>query len=105
MQSDATDPKLCILNIYPANFVIANDKRSLIGVSLLEAKRCIARSWKPTVCGVPEWLNGVTFSLALVKISYFTKNKIDRFWSIWKVFYNFLENGSIQNDGGSGELI
>ena len=67
---------------------------------LLEAKRCIARSWKkPTVCGVSEWLNGVTSYLALEKISYFTKNRIDRFWSICKVFYNFLENEGIRNDG------
>lgn len=100
-----TDPKLCILNIYPANFVITNDKKSLIDMCLLEAKRCIARSWKKTtVCSVLEWLNGVTFYMALEKISYFTKNKIDRFWkSIWKVFYNFLENGNIRSDGGSGE--
>lgn len=74
-----TDPKLCILNIYPANFVITNDKKSLIDMCLLEAKRCIARSWKKTtVCSVLEWLNGVTFYMALEKISYFTKNKIDR---------------------------
>lgn len=86
------------LNINPANFVI-------IDMCLLEAKRCIARSWKKTtVCSVLEWLNGVTFYMALEKISYFTKNKIDRFWkSIWKVFYNFLENGNIRSDGGSGE--
>ena len=80
-------------------------KKSLIGMCLLEAKRCIARSWKkPTVCGVSEWLNWVTSYLALEKISYFTKNRIDRFWSIWKVFHNFLENEGIQSDGGSDDL-
>ena len=59
-----------------------------------------------TNCGVSEWLNGVTSYLALEKISYFTKNSIDRFWSIWRgFFYNFLENESTQSDGGSDELI
>ena len=102
-----TDPKLCILNIYPVHFVITNDEKPLISMCLLEAKRCNARSWKkPTVCGVSEWLNGVTSYLALEKISYFTKNSIDRFWSIWRgFFYNFLENESTQSDGGSDELI
>ena len=34
---------------------------------------------KTTVCVVSEWLNRVTFYLALEKISYFTKNKIGVF--------------------------
>ena len=67
-----SDPKLCILNIYPDNLVITKDNKSLIGMCLLEAKRCIARSWKkPTVCGVSEWLNRMTSYLALEKIILF----------------------------------
>jgi len=34
----------------------------------------------------------MTSHLALEKITYFLKNKPDIFWSIWKVFYNFLES-------------
>ena len=84
---------------------MTEDKKSLIAMCLLEAKRCIARSWKkPTVCGVSEWLNGMTSYLALEKISYFTKNRIDSFWSIWKAFYNFLENEGIRSEGGSDEV-
>ena len=53
------------------------DEKPLSSMCLLEAKRCIARSWKKTtVCGVSEWLNGVTSSLALEKISYFTKTRL-----------------------------
>ncbi len=34
----------------------------------------------------------MTSCLALEKITYFLKNKLHVFWSIWKVFYDFLES-------------
>ena len=58
--------------------------------------RCIAWSWKGvTVEGISQWLRGMVLNVALEKISYFAKNKIDKFWSIWKIFYDYLEQNNI----------
>ena len=54
-----------------------------------------------TPCGTSQWLRGMTFYLALEKISYTTKNKLDKFWKIWSVFFNFFENNSMDVDGWS----
>lgn len=40
------DPKLCVFNVYPNNFVMTADIRALLMIGLLEAKQCIARCWK-----------------------------------------------------------
>lgn len=94
------NPKMCILNIYPEDFVIPNNLRSLLNVSFLEAKRCIALSWKKeSLCGISQWTTQMTFYFALEKISYFTKNKLDKFWVVWSVFYTWLCQNDIQIDG------
>uniref|UniRef100_A0A3B4A6P1 Reverse transcriptase domain-containing protein n=1 Tax=Periophthalmus magnuspinnatus TaxID=409849 RepID=A0A3B4A6P1_9GOBI len=47
-------------------------------INIPEVKRCIATSWKPDIpCSASQWLKGMTFCLALEKISYSTKNKLD----------------------------
>ena len=80
-------PKLCLLNLYPDSFTTSNKVRFLMNICFLEAKRCIACSWKSdTPYGTSQWLRGMTFYLALEKISYTTKNKLDKFWKIWSIF-------------------
>ena len=60
----------------------------MINICLIEAKRCIARSWKnQSTGGISQWLKGMSFNFALEKISYFTKNKLDKFWKIWHIFF------------------
>jgi len=87
------DPKLCILHVCPLNFKITKHERLLLILCLLEAKCVIASTWKKEERpGVSQWIKGMTSHLALEKITYFLKNKPDIFWSIWKVFYNFLES-------------
>lgn len=98
-------PKICILNIYPDDFVISNNVRSLLNICLLEAKRCIARSWKnQSIGGISQWLKGMSLNVALEKISYFAKNKLDKFWEIWHIFYNYLEQNEIQIDAWTNKL-
>ena len=93
-------PKLCLLNLYPENFTTSKKVRSLLNICFLEAKRCIALSWKSdTPCATSQWLRGMTSYLALEKISYTTKNRLDKFWEIWNIFYNFLENNNMDVDG------
>ena len=93
-------PKLCLLNIYPEDFTTSKKIRSLLNICFLEAKRCIALSWKSdTPCATSQWLKGMTSYLALEKISYTTKNRLDKFWEVWNIFYNFLENNNMDVDG------
>ncbi|CAI5697250.1 unnamed protein product [Oreochromis niloticus] len=88
--------KICILNIYPNNFVPAANNRALLTIGLLEAKRCIAMCWKnQKICGLSQWLNGLTSILTMEKITYALRNKLDKFWAIWSKFYNFLENCNV----------
>ena len=90
------DPKLCILGIPPDNFVTSKCENSLLDICLLEARRCIARSWKEvTVEGISQWLRGMVLKVAVEKMCYFAKNKIDKFWSTWKIFYDYLEQNNI----------
>lgn len=81
------DPRLCILNVYPKNFVPAVIIRVFLELGLLEAKRCIARCWKEQeMCGLSQWLNGLTSTLTLEKITYTSRNKLCKFWDIWSTF-------------------
>ena len=90
------DPKLCILNILPDNLVISKCEQSLLIICLLEAKRCIARAWKNvSMQGTSEWLNAMVSNVALERISYFTKNKMNTFWKIWGIFYDYLKRNNI----------
>lgn len=57
------NPTLCILNVYPDNFVTSHNVR-LPAYILPEAKGCIAFSWrKQTTCGISQWLRAMTFYL------------------------------------------
>ncbi len=98
-------PKLCLLNIYPDDFVTSKNEKSLLNICFLEAKRCIACSWKKEKpCTTSQWLTGMSFYFALEKISYTSKNKLNNFWKIWKFFGDFLEKNDIEVDGWNDEL-
>lgn len=85
------DPTLCILNVYPNNFVPAVNIRALLTIGLLKAKRCTAKCWKVTkICELSQWLNGLRSILTLEKITHALRNKLDNFWAVWSKFYNFL---------------
>ena len=45
--------------------------------------------------------NYFLLSRALEKLSYTTKNRLDKFWKIWSVFFNFPENNNMDVDGWS----
>lgn len=93
------NPKMCILNIYPEDFVISKNLRFLLNVCFLEPERCIASSWKKdTLCGISQWIKGITSYFALKKISSFSKNKLDKFWVILDVFFSWLVQRHIQLD-------
>lgn len=98
-------PKLCLLNVYQDNFVTSKNEKSLLNICFLEAKRCIACSWKrDKPCTTSQWLRGMSFYLALEKISYTAKNKLDKFWNVWKVYCNSLEKKDIEVDDWNDEL-
>lgn len=43
-------------------------------------------------------MRGMTFYLALKKTSYTIKTKLDQFWKLWNMFYNFLKNNNMSAD-------
>lgn len=68
------DPKLCILNINPHDFVTSKNVRFLLNACFVDAKRCVAHTWKePSTCGLSQRLKGMTFYLALERIRVFLK--------------------------------
>ena len=93
-------PKLCLLHIYPEDFTPSNDVQRLLNICFLEAKRCLAKEWKTEAsCVLAQWLKGMCFYFALERISYTTKGKLDKFWKIWYIFSDFLENNNIEVEG------
>ena len=93
-------PKLCLLHIYPEDFTPSNDVQRLLNICFLEAKRCLAKEWKTEAsCVLAQWLKGMCFYFALERISYTTKGKLDKFWKIWYIFRDFLENNNIEVEG------
>lgn len=82
--------------ITPDGFNASQKVRSLLNICFLEAKRCIASSWNSdTPCTTSQWLKGMTFYMVLEKISNTAKNRLDKFWKIWDIFYIFLERNDM----------
>lgn len=92
------EPKLCLLHIYPKEFVASVKKRKLIDFCLLQAKRVIALKWKDVQSPVPAlWLKEMSSHLALEKLTYILKGKTEEFKDIWTPFLHFMDTLSIDS--------
>ena len=90
-------PKLCILNIYPANCSLSNRQRKMVDLCLLQARRSIGLCWKNDGCpSLGHWLKNLTSSLALEKLAYIVRKKASQFYDIWEMFWEFVKNGDIE---------
>ena len=78
------DAKMILLHLYPKNLKLNSQQRKFIDFAILQAKRVIA-SWKrsdPPVIGA--WIKAMVWPcMALEKITYFIKNKLDVYEEIW----------------------
>lgn len=94
-------PKLCIFGIYPDHCTLSCNERKMVDLCLLQAKRCIALCWKNVVCpSFNHWLNNLTSSLVLEKLTYIVRKRASEFYNIWKIFLDLLRNGDIEEAVG-----
>lgn len=72
--------KMCLLHIDPEDFPANTKKRKLINFCLLQAKRVIALTWKDTQRpGSRQWVKEMSCSLALEKLTYIVRGKVEDF--------------------------
>lgn len=87
------DAKLCILGIYPDDFAPGRKAAPMIDLPLLQARRVIALRWKSLDSPTPGmWLWELASCLALEKLTYVAKGKLNKFTEIWDTFMQFLES-------------
>lgn len=91
------EAKICLLHIYPENFSVTVKKRKLINFCLLQAKRVIALKWKemqgPTL---GQWITELSSNLALEKLTYMARGKVEDFNKMWSSFLTFMNNLNVQ---------
>ena len=99
------EAKICLLHIYPENFPVTVKKRKLINFCLLQAKRVIALKWKeiqrPTV---GQWITEMSSNLALEKLTYMARGKVEDFNKTWSSFLTFMNNLNVQPRTGQDLL-
>ncbi len=84
-------PKFCMLGIYPSEFINKKSDHTLIDLCLLQAKRAIAIGWenvnKPSI---NQYIQDLSTCVAMEKLTYITKRKLEVFDNIWGSFMEFL---------------
>lgn len=72
------DAKMILLHLYPQNLKLTLCQMKFLDFSVLQAKRLISRHWKqvePPTMGA--WVNSLAERMAMERITYFLKNKLD----------------------------
>lgn len=84
--------KLCVLGIYPEDFVVTLQQSLLIDFGLLQARRIIALLWKNMdTPSIGMWTKELTACLALERLTYIVKKKDKNFARLWSPYIDFLE--------------
>ena len=98
--------KICLLHIYPENFPLTVKQCKLIIFCLLQAKRVIAFKWKeiqrPTL---GQWITELSSNLALEKLTYVARGKLEDFNKMWSSFLTFVNNLNVQPRTGQDLLL
>ncbi len=77
-------PEIFILGIIPENIAHYGSIRKLVDTGILQAKRLIALYWKKVEKpSIIQWINSMSFCLAMEKITYMLKGKLSSFENIW----------------------
>lgn len=86
-------PRFFILGLVPSELGMSEANKKIIILCSLQAKHCIAISWKsPEPPTVEYWLRSLSNTLAMEKLTYATKGKIQSFFKLWGQFIEFLES-------------
>lgn len=84
--------KICVLGIYPNNFVVNSKKATLIDFGLLQARRMIALSWKKMdVPSIHTWIKEMASCIVLERLTYIIRGKAAEFENVWKPLIEFLK--------------
>ena len=83
---------LCILGIYPKDFVVNKKKATLIDFGLLQARRTIALFWKKVdVPPIKLWILEMASCVALERLTYITRGRAEEFEDIWRPLEEFIK--------------
>lgn len=91
-------PEIFVLGIIPENIIDHGSTRKLVDISILQAKRLISLYWKKVEKpSIVQWINNMSFCLAMEKITYILKGKTSLFEKIWTPFISFISNSNFGN--------
>uniref|UniRef100_A0A3B3YM34 Reverse transcriptase domain-containing protein n=1 Tax=Poecilia mexicana TaxID=48701 RepID=A0A3B3YM34_9TELE len=86
------DSKLCLLHIFPDGFKGPTKRQKLVTFCLLQAKHLIALKWRNTERPkINEWIKLLSNNLAMEKLTYLTKGKLEDFKDIWFPFLHLVK--------------
>lgn len=91
------EAKMCILGIYPQNFIINSKQATLIDFGLLQARRMIALYWrKLDIPSIHVWVKEMASCIVMEKLTYITRGKAEEFKTVWKPLMEFLSRQGAQ---------
>ena len=85
-------PKLFIFGLFPTDLILSSAKKKMIYMCSLQAKHSIAISWKSMEApSANVWFRSLSNTLAMEKLTYAKRGKLQSFYKIWGQFTDFLE--------------
>lgn len=86
--------KLCVLGIYPLNFIQRQKQTMLLNFGLLQARRVIALNWKSADApSMKQWIKELSECLGLERLTYIAKGKQKQFVHLWEPYMSIVESG------------
>ena len=86
-------PKLFILGLVPTDLRLSITDKKMVYMCSLQAKYCIATSWKAMEApSVNFWFKTLSNTLAMEKMTYAKRGKLQIFYKVWEQFTDFLES-------------
>ena len=86
-------PQIFILGLFPTQSKLSVVNKKIVTLCSLQAKHCIASSWKSMDSpSVDHWFRSLSSVLAMEKLTYALKGKMQCYWKLWGKFINFLES-------------
>ena len=85
--------KLCVLGIYPDNFVVSLNHSTLIDFGLLQARRLIALYWKKMdMPSINLWVKEMSSCIVFEKLTYLVRGKAREFERVWESLVKFISD-------------
>ena len=86
--------KLCVLGIYPKDFVSTKKQIKMLDFGLLHARRAIALNWKSMEGpSVKQWIKELSECIGLERLTYITKGKLEEFVLLWEPYMYIIASG------------